>query len=383
MDSLNPGFPSFRTDSNRSSLAHFALGAFALTIPSGTTSSSSNGLNQIATVGGSGSAHDARGNLTSDPTSGKTFGYSSENLLTSASGGVTLAYDPLMRLYQTTGAVTTRFGYDSTALIAEYDGSNAQLRRYVHGPSTDEPLVQYEGSGLTDRRFMHADERGSVIAISDGSGNALTTNRYDEFGKPQSTNAGRFQYTGQTWLPEAGLYYYKARMYAPHLGRFVQVDPAWPFAAMNSYGYASDDPLNRSDPDGLEDKPAPGGPKPPGDTDENEIIVVGRKTAATIIVVAQQPSDWVKYGIGVINYGVQQPSYVLGVTLSSLGVSKPPKPPVLPKPPIITTGTLDNKAAQINQWYSEQRGNITSTRMQIYSAVGHAIDIFGKVFGKH
>jgi hypothetical protein len=42
---------------------------------------------------------DARRNLTSDGTN--TFGYSSENLLTSATvGGVatTLAYDPLLRL---------------------------------------------------------------------------------------------------------------------------------------------------------------------------------------------------------------------------------------------------------------------------------------------
>jgi hypothetical protein len=43
--------------------------------------------------------HDARGNLTTDPTTGKTYGFSSENLLTSASGGVTLGYDPAARLY--------------------------------------------------------------------------------------------------------------------------------------------------------------------------------------------------------------------------------------------------------------------------------------------
>ncbi len=36
----------------------------------------------------------------------RTYGYSSENLLTSATGGVTLGYD--LRLYQTVGAATTR-----------------------------------------------------------------------------------------------------------------------------------------------------------------------------------------------------------------------------------------------------------------------------------
>ncbi|HEX8482908.1 MAG TPA: hypothetical protein VF650_13480 [Allosphingosinicella sp.] len=46
------------------------------------------------------------------------------------------------------------------------------LRRYVHGPGTDEPLVWYEGSGTSDRRFLHTDERGSV-----GAGRRRARNR--------------------------------------------------------------------------------------------------------------------------------------------------------------------------------------------------------------
>ncbi|MBL8537015.1 MAG: hypothetical protein JNM59_06390 [Hyphomonadaceae bacterium] len=42
---------------------------------------------------------------------------------------------------------------------------------------------------------------GSVIAVSDASGAALSINAYDEYGAPGSSNAGRFQYTGQMWLP--------------------------------------------------------------------------------------------------------------------------------------------------------------------------------------
>jgi hypothetical protein len=71
------------------------------------------------------------------------------------------------------------------------------LRRYVPGPGIDEPLVWYEGSGTTDRRWYHADERGSVVALSDGSGAMLAINRYDEYGVPRPGNLGRFQYTGQ------------------------------------------------------------------------------------------------------------------------------------------------------------------------------------------
>src|SRR5689334_13468669 len=105
-----------------------------------------------------------------------------------------------MRLYQlATASTTTRFAYDGLDMIAEYDGSNALQRRYVFGPGTDEPIVWYEGSGTTDRRFMSSDERGSIVSLTDSSGALIAINRYDEYGIPQSTNLGRFQYTGQAW----------------------------------------------------------------------------------------------------------------------------------------------------------------------------------------
>jgi len=78
---------------------------------------------------------------------------------------------------------------------------------------------------------------------------------YSAFGETTVTLNGStgnpYRFTGREYDDETGLYYYRARMYCPAQGRFLQTDPIGYADSMNLYQYCGNNPVVFTDPMGL------------------------------------------------------------------------------------------------------------------------------------
>ena len=122
-------------------------------------------------------------------------------------------------------------------------------------------MIDVAGGGAL--YYYHFDGLGSVVALSDNAGAIVERYEYSAYGQTQilspshepratSDYSNPYMFTGRRFDDETGLYYYRARMYHPELGRFIQPDPIGCLGGLNLYAYVGNSPLNWIDPWGLD-----------------------------------------------------------------------------------------------------------------------------------
>lgn len=151
------------------------------------------------------------------------------------------------------GTLVQGFLYaDDLRIVAELDGANALVSRFVYGDRENVPAYMVKG-GVTYR--IVADTRGSVrLVVNAATGSIAQRLDYDAFGNVLLDTAPGFQpfgFAGGLYDADTRLVHFGARDYDPETGRWTRKDPAlFAGSETNLYGYVGNDPINTIDSNG-------------------------------------------------------------------------------------------------------------------------------------
>ena len=224
-----------------------------------------NNLNEQTSFNGLPVSYDNNGNVGSSAAAGiSACLYDAQNRLTSVTFGTTqttFKYDGLNRKISQTvvNGATTYNVWDGWNLIEERGAGNTLLNSYVYGAG--EIIERINGSTAS---FYYQDGLGSTSHLADATGALQESYKYNTFGqatvsapdgtirKGGSIKDVRHLFTGQLWMPTAGLYDYRNRVFSPSLTRFLQPDPIGFLGdPSNLYRYCQNNSVNSGDPSGL------------------------------------------------------------------------------------------------------------------------------------
>jgi RHS repeat-associated protein len=196
-------------------------------------------------------AYDREGNRTKiTPATGSetTLQYDQANRLTGYGTKAKYSYDgDGLRMSKNVDGTATAFSWDQSGslplLLADGDDY------YIYGADSH-PIEKISGSSVS---YLHQDQQGSTRFLTDSSGTVTGTYSYDPYGKV-TDHTGKadttLQYNGQYTDKESGYQYLRARYYDLQTGQFLTRDPVSALSRQ-PYGYASDNPINWTDPFGL------------------------------------------------------------------------------------------------------------------------------------
>jgi RHS repeat-associated protein len=149
--------------------------------------------------------------------------------------------------------------WDGANILEETDQNDVTQAIYTGFPASYGNLIsQVRGSTST---FFLFESLGSTEQLTDATGQTVTDSFiYRAFGDLQSSSAttvSPFRYIGEReyYLDlDFLLYYLRARIYNPVIGRFLSLDPLWPngeyMLHQHLFGYAKNNSVNLVDPSG-------------------------------------------------------------------------------------------------------------------------------------
>ncbi|HZJ63349.1 MAG TPA: RHS repeat-associated core domain-containing protein [Kofleriaceae bacterium] len=218
--------------------------------------------NRLLTWGGQTYAYDDNGNLLSDGTS--AYSWDERNQLRSiqreANEIASFQYDSQgRRTGKTIGSVTTGFLYDGEDIVQELQGTSrtAPVTAHLLTGGLDEVFLRLEGNDGATQHSVLSDAHSTIMLLN-ATQNRVAGYTYEPYGvtAADATNGNTSQYTGrENDSPgnDQGLYFYRARYYMPGIARFISEDPiGWASGQTNNYAYVGGDPINFTDPLGLE-----------------------------------------------------------------------------------------------------------------------------------
>jgi RHS repeat-associated protein len=193
--------------------------------------------NELTNWNGTAIGSDANGNILNDGVAAYTW--NGRNQLINR-GSTSFQYDSYGR--RTLNAVGNNLLYEGPNVGQELSGTTPVANRILGG--IDEFFSRTDSSGISTPL---TDALGSVLALTNSSGNITTQYGYDPYGNTTTyggTSTNVFQYTGRE-NDGNGLYSYRARYYNPQIGRFISEDPAgFAGSGPDLYTYADDNPVN-------------------------------------------------------------------------------------------------------------------------------------------
>jgi RHS repeat-associated protein len=217
-------------------------------------------------------SYDSVGNVVAEPTrtGQRVFNYFDSGKVRSVAdgtAGATFRYDALGSVQELdvvgTGVSDTRHDRRYGGLIERRDQivngtTTTFVSRNIPGPGGI--VASRRGSG-NDWVFLFGERRGNRFFI-DGKGGFVQDTDYQPFGEARSSGVqpGSAQYTNAQWndgdaLAAFDLSHLGARLFDPVIGRFLSRDPLVvprSAATTNAYAFAMNDPVNMSDPTGMD-----------------------------------------------------------------------------------------------------------------------------------